>query len=223
MPLLHVDRLMQKQNQRPYDIDKDNTCGTTVMYAQVFDVADSAAGAYFLVEKLHLSIPSKDCLTAPAGDTHCRFPLFCICCTSASLKFFTLPSLCCTSMVSLSTHCLVTHAANLQIVHTVAPDEFCNNALLWRCTKRVKQTEPTILPPSCKTCAEADRLSECPSLLTWRTLHLLLNGISHCVTGQQYLQMALKSSARSIHVERVFMVCKARRRRFEYLESSRTT
>ena len=44
MPLLPVDRLLQKQKQRPYHIDQDNTCGTTVIHAQELDVADSAAG-----------------------------------------------------------------------------------------------------------------------------------------------------------------------------------
>ncbi len=126
MPLLPVDIFIQQEKQRPYHVDKDNTCGTTVVYAQVFDAADSAAD----VEKLYLSIPSKDCLTASADDTHCRFPLFCICRTSASLKLLTVPSLCCTSMVSLSSNCLVTHASILQIVHTLVPDNFGNDVVM---------------------------------------------------------------------------------------------
>ncbi len=51
MPLLPVDRLIQQQRQRPYHVDKDNTCGTTVTYAQEVDVADSAAGAAKVVSQ----------------------------------------------------------------------------------------------------------------------------------------------------------------------------
>ena len=51
MPLLPVDRFIQQQKQRPYHVDKDNTCGTTVIYAQVLDVADSAAGAAKVVNR----------------------------------------------------------------------------------------------------------------------------------------------------------------------------
>ncbi len=49
MPLLPVDIFIQQENiqQQPYHVDKDNTCGTTVIHAQVFDAADSAADVGF--------------------------------------------------------------------------------------------------------------------------------------------------------------------------------